>query len=56
RKERTSIVVEKARKRAEMIHGKDPAVTQQWYDQLAQEKPSDVRNAITKVIMAGPLH
>ncbi len=56
RKERTSIVVEKARKRAEMIHGKEPAVTQQWYDQLAQEKPSDVRNAITKVIMAGPLH
>jgi len=56
RKERTSTVVEKARKRAEMIHGKDPAVTQQWYDQLAQEKPSDVRNAITKVIMAGPLH
>jgi FAD-dependent urate hydroxylase len=56
RKERTSIVVDKARKRAEMIHGKDPAVTQQWYDQLAQEKPSDVRNAITKVIMAGPLH
>ena len=55
RKERTSAVVQKARKRAEMIHGKDPAVTQQWYDQLAQENPTDVTRAITNVIMAGPL-
>lgn len=56
RKERTSAVVQKARSRAEMIHGKDPAVTQQWYNQLAEEKPTDVTTAITKVIMAGPLH
>lgn len=55
RKARTSAVVNKARKRAEMIHGKDPAVTQQWYDQLGQESPADVRNAIASVILAGPL-
>jgi FAD-dependent urate hydroxylase len=55
RKARTSAVVTKARKRAEMIHGKDPAVTQQWYDQLGQESPADVRDAIANVILAGPL-
>lgn len=55
RLERTGAVVQKARKRAEQIHGKDPAVTQQWYDQLSQEKPADVRNAIAKVILGGPL-
>ncbi|MBD2307366.1 FAD-dependent urate hydroxylase HpxO [Chroococcidiopsis sp. FACHB-1243] len=55
RKERTSAVVEKARKRAEMIHGKEPEITQKWYQQLAQEEPADVRGAIAKVILAGPL-
>ncbi len=52
---RANAVVEKARKRAEQIHGKDPAVTQQWYHQLATEKPTDVTDAISKVILAGPL-
>lgn len=56
RKERANAVVQKARKRAEQIHGKDPDVTEKWYAQLAQEKPLDVTNAITNVIMAGPLH
>lgn len=56
RKERTTAVVQKARKRAEMIHGKNPEVTQKWYRQLAEEDPSDVTNAISQVIMAGPLH
>jgi FAD-dependent urate hydroxylase len=53
---RANAVVDKARRRAEQIHGKDPAVTQQWYEQLTTEKPTDVTDAITKVIMAGPLH
>ncbi|NJP08525.1 MAG: FAD-dependent urate hydroxylase HpxO [Leptolyngbyaceae cyanobacterium RU_5_1] len=53
---RANAVVDKARKRAEQIHGKDPEITQQWYKQLATEKPSDVTGAIAKVIMAGPLH
>jgi len=55
RVERTCAVVEKARKRAEQIHGKDPEVTEQWYSQLRQEKPEDVRTAIAKVILGGPL-
>lgn len=56
RKERANAVVQKARKRAEQIHGKEPEVTQQWYEQLATEKPIDVTNAISNVILAGPLH
>lgn len=56
RTERANAIVLKARKRAEQIHGKDPEVTQKWYAQLAQEEPVDVTNAISKVIMAGPLH
>jgi len=56
RTERANAVVRKARKRAEQIHGKDPEITQKWYAQLAQEEPVEVTNAISKVIMAGPLH
>jgi FAD-dependent urate hydroxylase len=55
RMERANPVVEKARRRAEQIHGKDPNVTQQWYDQLASEKPADVTGAIAKIILAGPM-
>lgn len=56
RKERTSAVVQKARKRAETIHGKDPEITQKWYQQLAQEDPTEVTSAISKIILAGPMH
>ncbi len=55
RKERTTAVVKKARSRAEQIHGKDPDITQQWYEQLRQEKPADVTGAIAKVILGGPM-
>ncbi len=55
RKERTTAIVQKARKRAEVIHGKEPAITQEWYDQLATEKPTDVTDAISKIILGGPL-
>ncbi|NES97827.1 MAG: FAD-dependent urate hydroxylase HpxO [Desertifilum sp. SIO1I2] len=55
RKQRANLVVQKARKRAEKIHGKEPNLTQQWYAQLAQEHPLEVTNAISEVILAGPL-
>lgn len=55
RQERTCAIVSKARRRAEQIHGKDPAVTQQWYEQLRQESPLDVTQAIAKTILGGPL-
>ncbi|MBD2082360.1 FAD-dependent urate hydroxylase HpxO [Leptolyngbya sp. FACHB-17] len=55
RKDRTSSIVKKARNRAEVIHGKDPEITAQWYDQLRQESPSAVTGAIAKTILTGPL-
>ncbi|GAB4215162.1 MAG: FAD-dependent urate hydroxylase HpxO [Synechococcales cyanobacterium] len=53
---RANAVVMKARQRAEQIHGRDPAVTQAWYEQLAHESPLAVTDAIAKVILAGALH
>jgi FAD-dependent urate hydroxylase len=56
RLDRVNGIVNKARQRAEIIHGHDPAATQQWYKQLATEAPSDVTDAIAKTILAGVLH
>ena len=56
RKVRVTEIVNKARNRAETIHGKDPEITQKWYDQLSQEDPLDVTKAIAKIINGGPLH
>ncbi len=53
---RANAVVRKARSRAKQIHGINPEITQQWYDQLATETPADVTGAIANVILAGPLH
>lgn len=55
RKERTSAIVRKARSRAEQIHGKDPQITRQWYEQLKTEQPHEVTDAIAKTILGGPL-
>jgi len=55
RKERANAIVLKARKRADQIHGKDPEITLEWYQQLRQESPLDVTNAIGKTILGGPL-
>ncbi|MBD3884394.1 FAD-dependent urate hydroxylase HpxO [Phormidium tenue FACHB-886] len=55
RQERTAPIVLKARSRANQIHGIDPAVTEQWYEQLRTEKPADVRAAIAKTILGGAL-
>ncbi len=55
RKKRTSAIVLKARDRAEVIHGHEPERTQKWYQQLAQENPTDVTDAISKIILGGPL-
>jgi FAD-dependent urate hydroxylase len=54
--DRVNGLVHKARARAEMIHGQNPAVTQQWYEQLSTESPSDVTDAIAKTILTGVLH
>ena len=55
RKERTSDIILKARKRSEMTHGKDPEKTQEWYQELKQEDGSNIMKAISNTILAGPM-
>jgi FAD-dependent urate hydroxylase len=55
RSDRTAEIILKARKRADMIHGKDPAVTQQWYQDLAQADGTGIMAAIGNIILKGPL-
>ncbi|MBE7383112.1 MAG: FAD-dependent urate hydroxylase HpxO [Leptolyngbya sp. SIO1E4] len=55
RKERTASLVLKARKRTDTIYGKDLEATHQWYEQLQQEPPDAVTNALAKVILGGPM-
>ncbi|MEO0458624.1 MAG: FAD-dependent urate hydroxylase HpxO [Cyanobacteria bacterium P01_A01_bin.114] len=52
---RTAEIILKARKRADMIHGKAPDVTRQWYQDLAQENGVGIMAAISKIISKGPL-
>ena len=56
RKERTANLVLKARKRTDTIYGKEQEMTQQWYEQLRQENPEDVVNALAKIILSGPFN
>jgi FAD-dependent urate hydroxylase len=56
RKDRPSQLVLKARKRADIIYGKDSDLTQQWYDSLEKEDENEVVQALAKVILAGPFH
>jgi FAD-dependent urate hydroxylase len=55
RKQRTTDLVMKARKRADQIHGKDWEITHQWYEQLKTERPEDVTGAIAKIILGSAL-
>ncbi|MEL6468313.1 MAG: FAD-dependent urate hydroxylase HpxO [Cyanobacteria bacterium J06623_4] len=55
RKPRTSQLVLKARKRTDTIYGKEEKTTQAWYQQLQQEPPEAVIDALDKIISAGPL-
>jgi FAD-dependent urate hydroxylase len=56
RKDRVADVVLRARKRSNMTHGKEPEKTQQWYEELKHEDGTEIMNAISKTILAGPLH
>jgi FAD-dependent urate hydroxylase len=53
---RVADIVTRARKRAEMTHGKDPEVTRQWYEELQFEDGSNIISGISKTILAGPLN
>ncbi len=56
RRDRVADVINRARKRSDMTHGKDPAKTQQWYEELRQEDGTGIMDAICKTILTGPLH
>lgn len=56
RKDRVTNIIIRARKRADMTHGKEPEKTQQWYRELKQEDGTGIMGAIAKTILAGPLN
>ncbi len=56
RRDRVADVINRARKRSDMTHGKDPEKTQQWYEDLKQEDGTTIIDGICKTILAGPLH
>ena len=55
RRDRVADVIRKARKRAHMTHGHDPARTLAWYDELAQEDGHSIMRAIGDTIVDGPM-
>lgn len=56
RRDRVAEIIHRARKRAEMTHGKEPAKTQQWYEELKHEDGSNILNAIANTILGGPFN
>jgi FAD-dependent urate hydroxylase len=56
RRDRVANIVNLARKRSNITHGKDPIATQAWYDELNQEDGTNIRGAIAKTILGGPLN
>ena len=55
RKERVADIITRARKRADLIHGKDPEKTQKWYEELKHDDGTETIDGIAKTILGGPL-
>lgn len=55
RQSRTTEIMERARKRADVTHGTDPDKTRQWYAELAQEDGESILRAIANTVLGGPL-
>lgn len=51
---RTGEVVERAKQRADLTHGRDPAKTTAWYEELAGETGEHIIDGICRTIEAGP--
>lgn len=56
RLDRVADIIDRARTRSNITHGKDPEKTQQWYESLKQEDGSNIMGAITRTILGGPLN
>ncbi|WP_067702139.1 FAD-dependent urate hydroxylase HpxO [Erwinia sp. ErVv1] len=55
RVDRVKDLVLKARKRCDVTHGKEMAVTQQWYEELKTETGERIMNGMCETIQGGPL-
>ncbi|MEW5812625.1 MAG: FAD-dependent urate hydroxylase HpxO [Actinomycetota bacterium] len=55
RSERAADLVQRARRRCDVTHAKDPRVTADWYDELRKEDGSNIIRGIVNNIMGGPL-
>ncbi len=53
--ERVRDLVLKARKRCDITHGKDMALTQAWYQELEEETGERIINGLCETIQGGPL-
>jgi FAD-dependent urate hydroxylase len=56
RLDRVANIIQRARKRSDVTHGKDPQKTQQWYSNLKHEDGTDIMGAIANTILSGPLN
>lgn len=56
RKDRVASLVLKARKRCDVTHGLDMAVTERWYEELRHESGVNIIDGLVKTIQGGPLH
>ncbi|MBW4538820.1 MAG: FAD-dependent urate hydroxylase HpxO [Myxacorys chilensis ATA2-1-KO14] len=54
--DRVADIIQRARKRSDMTHGKQPEKTQQWYEELKREDGSNIMAAIANTILGGPLN
>lgn len=55
RAHRVKDLVLKARKRCDVTHGKEMAVTEQWYEDLKQETGERILSGMCETILGGPL-
>ena len=53
--DRVRDLVLKARKRCDITHGKDMALTQAWYQELSEETGERIINGLCETIQGGPL-
>jgi FAD-dependent urate hydroxylase len=56
RRERTTDIILRARKRSNVTHGIEPEKTLEWYEELAREDGSSILRALAGTILGGPLH
>jgi FAD-dependent urate hydroxylase len=54
RRPHTADIVRRARNRAEITHGVDPAATEAWYEELAREDGSGIIAGLARSVLTGP--